>query len=353
MRKFNTMAFLIVVMGGALLLAWRLSGEADALGRLLRQASWRDGAATQALDRRVEELAAPAPAVRRVINGVLYAVTGDADPQVRSGCPGWLFLTEELVETPGGEHNLERRVALARKLAADLARRGIAVVSVPVPDKAEQAASGLCGLPVSRQARGRRLAWQQASAGLALRQVDLHDGWVAPGYWRTDTHWNRDGAKFAAHRVAAEALAYVPAGDVAMRLSVAARSGARIGDLTRLAGLAGNVPPFAPRPDLDHDETLDIHHGGGLLDDVAAPTVVLAGSSYSLNSGFADYLQLAMKQEIAQQSRVGSGFAGSAIELLRHHPERLQGVRLLIWEWPLRSLYQPLTDDENAYLAQP
>jgi alginate O-acetyltransferase complex protein AlgJ len=95
-----------------------------------------------------------------------------------------------------------------------------------------------------------------------------------------------------------------------------------------------------------------VHRSGGLLDDVAAPVVMLAGSSYSLNSGFIDYLQLDMKQEIAQQSRLGSGFAGSVLELLQHHPERLNDIKLLIWEWPLRSLYQPLTDEENTYLAQ-
>ncbi|WP_240702227.1 alginate O-acetyltransferase AlgX-related protein [Trinickia terrae] len=352
MRKLNTAAFVIIVMCGAAALLWRLNEEAGPLAQLLRQSSWLDGAATQALDRRVAQAAMPQPAVRRVINGLLYAVTGDADPQVRRGCPGWLFLTEEVVETPGGERNLQRRVLLAGRLLADLRKRGIEVVAVPVPDKVEQAAGELCGLDVSWQARGRRLAWQQASAGLALRQVDLHGGWVAPGYWRTDTHWNREGARFAAGRVAAAAQAYVPAGDVVMQLRVAARTQPRGGDLARLAGIDGNVPPFAPQPDLDRDEQLEIRRSGGLLDNAPAPVVMLAGSSYSLNSGFFDDLQFAMKQEIAQQSRVGSGFAGSVLQLLRHDPERLGGIRLLIWEWPLRSLYQPLTDEEIAYLEQ-
>ncbi|SDH86787.1 alginate O-acetyltransferase AlgX-related protein [Paraburkholderia phenazinium] len=351
-RKINAVAFVVIILCGGAALLWRLSNTGRLLTHTAGPSSWLDGSITQALDQRVAQAAPPDARVNRVLNGLLFAVTGDADPQVRSGCPGWLFLTEEVAETPDGEHNLQRRVALTRKLQADLERRGIKLVTAPVPDKVEQAAGELCGLTVSRQARGRRAAWLQASEGLALHQVDLHRGWIAPGYWRTDSHWNRAGASFAADRVAAVAQAFAPPGNTSMQLQTAVATHARSGDLMRLAGIDRNTPPFAPPVDTDHDVQLVVHRSGGLLDDVAAPVVMLAGSSYSLNSGFIDYLQLDMKQEIAQQSRLGSGFAGSVLELLQHHPERLNDIKLLIWEWPLRSLYQPLTDEENTYLAQ-
>jgi alginate O-acetyltransferase complex protein AlgJ len=351
-RKLNVLAFVLIVAMGSAMLLWRLGSQRDALAHAVDQSSWLDGGVTQAFDARVADVAPPPHAMSRVFNGLLYAVTGDPDPQVRSGCPGWLFLTEEVVETPGGERNFQQRVTLARKLVADLGKRGVRVLAVPVPDKVEQASGELCGLTVSPQASGRREAWQRASTALPLPQVDLHTGWVAPSYWRTDSHWNRDGAKFAAARVAAQADTLAPAGTTSMQLQVDTQTHARIGDLTRLAALDRNAPPFAPPPDVDHDEHLQIAHSGGLLDAVAGPTVMLAGSSYSLNSGFIDYLQLDMKQEIAQQSQLGGGFDGSVLDLLQHHPDRLGGIKLLIWEWPLRSLYQPLTDNERAYLAQ-
>ncbi|VVD31184.1 Alginate O-acetyltransferase complex protein AlgJ (plasmid) [Paraburkholderia dioscoreae] len=352
-RKINTIAFVIIILCGGAALLWRLSKAGQLFTHTVTSSSWLDGGVTQALDERVAQAAPPDAHINRVLNGLLFAVTGDPDPQVRSGCPGWLFLTEEVVETPGGERNLLRRVELTRKLQADFEHRGIELVTVAVPDKVEQAAGELCGLTVSRQARGRRAAWQQASEGLALHQVDLHSGWIAPGYWRTDSHWNRAGASFAAQRVAVIARAFAPPGDSSMELQSAVATHARSGDLMRLAGIDRNTPPFAPPVDTDHEVQLVIHRSGSLLDNVAAPVVMLAGSSYSLNSGFIDYLQLGMKQEIAQQSRLGSGFAGSVLELLKHHPERLDGIKLMIWEWPLRSLYQPLTDEENNYLAQP
>jgi alginate O-acetyltransferase complex protein AlgJ len=352
-RKFNAVAFLIVIMSGSVLMLWHLAREGRSLTHALREASWLDGSVTGTLDQRVAQAAPPAASVNRVFNGLLYAITGDPDPQVRSGCPGWLFLTEEVVETPGGERNFQQRLALTRKLLRDLGRRHIELVTVPVPDKVEQAAGELCRLVVSRQARGRRVAWQQASADLGLHQVDLHAGWVTPGYWRTDTHWNREGARLAAQRVASEVATVIAAGDQSMQLEVSAAVHPRVGDLMRLAGIDRNSPPFAPAADLDHDEALVIRHSGGLLDAAPAPEVMLAGSSYSLNSGFIDYLQLDTKHEIAQQSRSGGGFAGSVLELLTRHPERLEGIKLLIWEWPLRTLYQPLTDAESAYLTQP
>jgi alginate O-acetyltransferase complex protein AlgJ len=268
---------------------------------------------------------------------------------VRQGCPGWLFLEEETASTPRGDQYLRQRVRLAGLLQAALRQRGVALVSVPVPDKVEQARTQLCGLAVSSQAQGRRLAWQRA-IGSVPAQVDLARGWPAPAYWRLDTHWNRLGAAWAARQVAAKVLAVLPAGATAMRV-VDAPARRRSGDLARLAGLDRNNPPFAPPPEYDRGATLDVEHTGGLLDDVAAPQVLLAGSSYSLNSGFIDALQLALGQEVSQQSQPGGGFAGSLLDLLAHR-QRLDGVRVVVWEWPLRVLYQPLTAAESDFLQR-
>ena len=360
-RKFTLpvflLGFLLVMLGGCALLLWRLAHDEGTLLPKLRQASWLDGSITQSLDQHIGKIMPGSKAAHGWINGALYAVTGDPDPQVRSGCPGWLFLTEEVVETPQGEQHLQQRLALAHKLLQQLQQRGITVIAVPVPDKVEQAKSALCALHVAPQAAGRRQAWNKASAGLPVTQVDLHTGWVTPSYWRTDSHWDRQGAAFAAARVSntieqtiAQTKPGFVAGTTAMQLVPATTSHARIGDLMRLASIENNRPPFAPAADIEHDATLTIAHSGGLLDDVAAPVVMLAGSSYSLNSGFIDYLQLQLQQEIVQRSRVGSGFAGSLLDLLQQ-PERLDGIELLIWEWPLRILYQPLTSEEKAYLA--
>lgn len=338
-RKTNAIVFLVLLLAGGVTLLWRL---ADNAGPALRR-GWTDGGVTAAVDVHVGRSMPRSTTLDGWLHGLLYAATGDTGPQVRQGCPGWLFLAEETAAVPHGEKNLQQRVLLAERLQAAFQLRGVTLVSVPVPDKVEQASAQLCGLAVSAQARSRRLAWRTG--------VDLHSGSPAPGYWRTDTHWNRVGAAWAAQRVAASVLSSLPRGSTEMHAQVAATPQRRVGDLAQLAGLAGNAPPFGPAAEYDRPVTLDVARSGGLLDDVAAPQVLLAGSSYSLNSGFAESLQLALHQEVSQQSQAGSGFAGSLIALLAH-PGRLAGVRVVVWEWPLRVLYQPLTAAESGYLLQ-
>jgi alginate O-acetyltransferase complex protein AlgJ len=344
-RLVNAMLFLLLLLAGAVTLAWRLAHGDESLPA----GGWRDGAVTAAIDARVTRSMTVDSTLDGWLHGLLYAVTGDTGPQVRQGCPGWLFLEEETASTPQGDAHLRARVRLAALLRSKLQQRGVALVSVPVPDKVEQARAQLCGLAVSYQAQGRRAAWQRATPDSST-QVDLHRGWPAPAYWRLDTHWNRAGAAWAAGKVGAKVLAVIPAGSLAMHYG-AATNQRRSGDLARLAGLDRTDPPFAPSPEYDRIATLDIEHTGGLLDDVAAPQVLLAGSSYSLNSGFIDALQLALGQEVRQQSQAGGGFAGSLLALLAR-PRRLDGVKVVVWEWPLRVLYQPLTAAERAYLAQ-
>jgi alginate O-acetyltransferase complex protein AlgJ len=343
-RLVNAVLFLLLLLVGAVTLMWRWSSlDAPLAG------SWRDGSITAAFDARVNRTMTIDSTFDSWLHGALYAVTGDTGPQVRQGCPGWLFLAEETASTPQGEQNLRQRVRLAARFQAALKQRGITLVGVPVPDKVEQARAQLCGLAVSTQAQGRRLAWQRAVNDPST-DVDLHRGWPASAYWRLDTHWNRAGAAWAAGKVATKVLAVLPAGSVAMHYG-AATTQRRSGDLARLAKLDRNDPPFAPEPEYDRVANLDIEHTGGLLDDVAAPQVLLAGSSYSLNSGFLDALQLALGQEVRQHSQDGGGFAGSLLDLLAHR-QRLDGVKVVVWEWPLRTLYQPLTADERAFLQQ-
>jgi alginate O-acetyltransferase complex protein AlgJ len=351
MRKLQAFAFLLVMLCGCAATLFHLIGAGSVSAHAFSLRSWLEGDVTRDVDQRVTHAVPTSQRLDRWLNGLLYAVSGDTGPQVRSGCPGWLFLAEEVVETPGGEDNLRQRMRLIQMIAAQFKEQHIILLALPVPDKVEQAQTQLCSLRVSAQARSRRLAWNAASAPLALAQIDLASEWTSPGYWRTDSHWDRQGARHAAQQLAARVAAILPAGDnTAMQLESAAGVHARPGDLVRLAGLAGNSVPYAPEPDMDHDERLNIQRDGGLLDDVAAPRIVLAGSSFSLNSGFADYLQLALHEEILQKSHVGSGFAGSLMDLLKQHALGADGVRLVIWEWPLRVLYQPLTDDERSYL---
>lgn len=350
MRKLNCLAFLLIMAGGCLYLLWQLGTDEQKPPQ--KHLSWLDGSVTHALDQRISAITSSHQRLDNTINGLLYASTGDPDPQVRQGCPDWLFLTEEVVESPKAQAHLAARLALLQHILADLKKRHIDIIAVPVPDKVMQAKDQLCGLAVSRQAQSRYDTWKSVSSGIDLQQVDLRQNWIAPGYWQTDTHWNRLGADFAARQIAIAARPYVPSDALSMDLQVSETARPRVGDLMTLARIDRNTPPFAPPVEQEKTTRLMIEHAGGLLDDVAAPAVILAGSSYSVNAGFIDYLQWHLKQEVVQKSFQGSGFAGSLIDVISAPDAQLKDTRLILWEWPLRVLFQPLTDKENQYLQQ-
>ena len=89
-------------------------------------------------------------------------------------------------------------------MATDLAAQGIALQVVLVPDKARVEHAYACGVPYSAQSEGRYAEFSKLLAGLPV--VDLlaaYGGIRTPLYYRTDTHWNQDGAAIAAAATAA------------------------------------------------------------------------------------------------------------------------------------------------------
>lgn len=350
-RSIATLAFLALMLAGLGFVAAHLSGPG---GEQVSEAAGGrgilSGRFTAALDKAVVAALPKMPGLDDLTSGLSYLALGDAGPQVRAGCPGWLFLAEELLEVRDGEAHLAARVRLAAKIRDAFAARNIALVVLPVPDKADLAAEGLCGLGVSRQSRDRRAAWKTQSAALALDQVDIAAGWPKGSFLRTDTHWNVAGAGFAAGRLAEAIVRRIGPGDTRVTIETGAPH-LRVGDLMRLAGLSRSWPWSGPRPDEQAEVTAKIARSGGLLDDVTAPAVLVAGSSYSLNSGFADQLQAAIGREVAQKSREGSGFSGALLDILDQPPQMLDGVRLVVWEFPVRALTQPLTEAERRHLG--
>lgn len=349
-RTLATLAFLALMLTGLGFVGAHLAREETGLGGAFTTASLLDGRFTAKLDTSVVAALPKTPALDDLASGLAYRLLGDAGAQVRAGCPGWLFLAEELTEVKRGADHLAARVRLAGRIRDAMAARGVALVVLPVPDKAELAAGALCGRAVSRQARTRRADWAAASASLGLDQVDIAAGWPADGVLRTDTHWNVAGAGFAAGRLAQAISRRIGPGETRVTLATGAPE-LRPGDLMRLAGLARSWPWSGPTPDLVAPVSAAIARTGGLLDDVAAPAVLVAGSSYSLNSGFLDQLQAALGREVAQKSREGSGFAGSLLDLLDAGERLPEGVRLVVWEFPVRALTLPLTEAERRHLG--
>ncbi|MFG1397775.1 alginate O-acetyltransferase AlgX-related protein [Roseixanthobacter pseudopolyaromaticivorans] len=345
-------AFLLVCfVGMAASLPYLWSEKARAAYAPLTVSTLLNGQFTATFDRTFATGVPHSEALDGAVAGALYAAIGDAGPLVRAGCPGWLFLAEEILEVRNGDTFLAARVRLARKIAADLAKRGVALVVLPVPDKVDLAHDETCGLPVAEQARNRFASWRGNSEGNGLRQANLALNWPTPGFLRTDTHWNTTGAGFAAGQVAAIAKSILGTGTTPVALAEGPVH-PRPGDLMRLANLRSTAAIFGPAPDDVRDISATLTRSGGLLDDVPAPAIILAGSSYSLNSGFLEQLQAALAREVVQRSLAGGGFAGAILDLLERHADLLPRTKLVVWEWPVRALTQPLTDAERRYLER-
>jgi len=285
-----------------------------------------------------------------------WGLFGSGGPQVRVGCEDWLFLTEELRPFPGAEAAMAERVAALRRIHAMLEARGIALLVAVVPDKARVQAGMLCGAPRSAQAEARLAALEAAFAAAGLPHVPLLPPLAAlaarePAYWRTDTHWNQQGAAVAAAAIAARASGLDRRTDITTARATTETEAPA--DLLRLMGLENMPDPWRPRRDRHHEATTTVPpaEGGGLLDE-AVPEVVLLGSSYSLNANFHGALQQALGTAVTSLAQAGGGFHGAASAFFGGATFRETPPRLIVWEFPERVIGQPVTPAEREFLER-
>ncbi|WP_421989186.1 alginate O-acetyltransferase AlgX-related protein [Roseococcus sp.] len=279
-------------------------------------------------------------------------------PQVRVGCDGWLFLTEELRPWPEAEAVMAERVDALARIRDRLAAQNISLVVAIVPDKARVHGDRLCGAPLSAQSAARYERLVGALRTKNLAPVSLLEPLTAlaarqDAYWRTDTHWNQDGAAAAAQAIAARAqgVGIDRPGGFATTRDDALTPGP--GDLLRLMGL--DILPDGLRPPIDRQHlahTSEPEAAGGLLDEAGAPQVALIGSSYSVNANFHGALQEALGAKVTNLARAGGGFSGAAADYFAGATLREAPPRLIVWEIPERVIGQPITAEERAFFAR-
>ena len=299
------------------------------------------------------------------IGGVLSAAGGvlrwrlfdSGGPQVMVGCGDWLFLTEELRPWPGSEANMQARAATLHQVAEGLKAQGIALQIVLVPDKRRVEAEAACGVRYSAQSVARYARFLGMLGGLPVTDLlTTFDGIRTPLYYRTDTHWNQDGAGIAAAAVASTSDA--PLGRDRPFHTAYGPEAPRAGDLLRLMSL-DRVPddlPIKLRPLPDREapattaETDPPAETGGLLDDAPVPEVVLIGSSYSVNGNFLGSLEAALSAPVGQFAQAGGAFWLAAHDYFRSPAFHETPPKLVIWEIPERVVNQPISKEEGDFL---
>lgn len=345
--------------------AW-LDGDLPAQLPTLSTTQWLDGEAGQAVAAGLAETTLPRMAARAQ-RAVGWWLAGDLGPQVRQGCPGWLFLADELGEPKGGQGALDQRAQTLAGLAQALSQRGIRLVVAVVPDKRRTAAERLCGLAPLYDNSNRTLAWQAAMQRAGVDALDLGQPLQALGaqaFQQSDTHWSEAGAHQAAKAIAAKVRqgGEVP-GPAQSLQAVPGTPVRKSGDLVRLAGLEWLPERWLPASDELPGTRFELASQAGnaategpglddLFGDAGQPAVVLLGTSYSRNAAFADYLALELGTPVVNQAQDGGGFASAASDYFDSAAFKESPPALVLWEIPERYLTAPLSQDKEIKLAR-
>jgi len=337
---------------------WQFSAACLQFSEMKFPVSWndfREGRTTGTLEKQIDHHLPVRPNLISGANAVRYVLTRGAGDQVRIGRNDWLFLTEEIQYDALGQHNLATRVRLLEEATHSLAKKDVRLVIALVPDKArvhpEQWSAG--GYPVYNAHRYQHALESMNQRGImvvdlltplqqAAKQKDM--------YYRSDTHWNQQGAKVAANAVASRLGKLNLQHDETLFATVS-QPGAieRPGDLIRLMGLEHMPNWLRPLPDTEIAEITQqtsTDKPAGLFGE-SAVTVVLTGTSYSLRGNFHGYLQQALSTKVLNSAKDGGGFLQATGDYLTDEAFKSSPPKVLIWEVPERFLTLPLDKEAN------
>jgi alginate O-acetyltransferase complex protein AlgJ len=347
---------LLFLVVGLLCAGWAmLSGKIDLLPPKLSWDDIRHGAVTHRI---AKELAGVpfAEQAAHLERGASWLLIRDTGSRVRQGCPGWLFLADELKLQPNAAANAHARTAKVLELQGQLRQRGIELLLVLVPDKSRIAASELCGVARSAQFALRLTHWRDSVQAQGLAVLDLTPVLQPQGrdaFLRTDTHWSEAGANAAAIAVAAQidALGIKPTPAQSFDLSVSAPQ-VRPGDLVHLAGLDWLPQKWQPPVEQVASSSLTARVAAtetlaedDLFGDSQLPNVAVIGTSFSRNSNFMPFLEQAVGASVGNFALDGGAFSGAAKAYFASSAFKQTPPKLIVWEIPERDLQAPYVDD--------
>lgn len=284
-----------------------------------------------------------------------WLAIGDTGPRVRQGCPGWLFLADEMTIHAHADSNAEAKLAKVKSIQAWLALRNIRLLVAVVPDKSRIADEQLCSLGRAPQLAERAVRWQARLQAEGVPVLDLASTLQPLGssaFLRTDTHWSEAGAHAAAQAVAAGVTELgVTATPSRNWQRTEEETRVRPGDLVRLAGLDWLPESLQPAVEIvaastfsaaeDQSESMS---EDDLFGDSQLPNVALIGTSFSRNSNFVPFLEQALSTSLGNFAKDGGEFSGAAKDYFISPAFTQTPPQMVIWEIPERDLQTPFAD---------
>ncbi|MHC8348104.1 alginate O-acetyltransferase AlgX-related protein [Pseudomonas sp. RT4P38] len=355
--KLSGVVFVAFLALGFASCVWLLaSGKVEFLPPKLTRQAALEGDITHKIAKQLSQATVPEQAAN-LERGASWLVLHDTGPRVRSGCPGWLFLTDEMRINRHALGNADTKAGVVRDIQQRLAKRGIKLLVAVVPDKSRIANAQLCDLRRPTILQDRAVTWVEDLKKVGIAAVDLAPNLQplgADAYLRTDTHWSETGAAAAAKAVATQVqnmgISATPHRDFEAKVQDPAR---RPGDLVRLAGLEWLPVTLQPAPETVaatqiSEKVAEAQNGGDNLDDLFGddnlPNVALIGTSFSRNSNFAGFLQQALGAPIGNFAKDGGEFSGGANGYFNNPAFKQTPPKLIIWEIPERDLQTPYSE---------
>lgn len=312
------------------------------------------------IDDRVDQHSALARALRPRGQVVLTAIARYGNEEAYIGRQGWLVYRPDFDHLTGAGY-LDRRpgddpVGAIAAFAADLERRGIELLLLPVPAKPAVHPESLAATPPAEAPRNvddPAFAFRLRELGVTmLDPLDLLRGATLdePAYLATDTHWRpvaMDGvARETAIRLRAEVD--LPIGEEGALREEAGRVEG-LGDTAALLELPAGVRRFAPEPVearrvLRADGTPWRPERGApvlLLGDSFAAIYSQAELGFGAGAGFAERLSFHLGLPVDRILRNAGGASATRAALgeeLARDPRRLDGVRAVVWQLAAREL---------------
>jgi len=351
-----TGAALIGVLGAGLASCGLLlsSGRVELLPATFSRDEALHGELTHQLAKQLSQADFPEHAARLERAGS-WLLLRDTGPRVRKGCEDWLFLTDELKVNRHAQGNAAVKVEAVIGVQQRLREQGIALLVAVVPDKSRIATDQLCGLQRPTMLAQRANAWVATLDRAGVPALNLEPALQPLGsaaWLRTDTHWSQSGAHAAAQAIAQAVQ------DLGIRATPHKEfethtepADLRPGDLVRLAGLDWLPLNWQPAADMvaatqTRERQDDAAHARNddlddLFGDDNLPNVTLIGTSFSRNSNFVGFLQMALGAPVGNFARDGGGFSGGANQYFNNPAFWQTPPRLVIWEIPERDLQTP------------
>jgi alginate O-acetyltransferase complex protein AlgJ len=280
-----------------------------------------------------------------VMGAARYAIFKEGRAGVVVGNDGWLFSREEFAAPLDRTPDLAEAETGIAEIRDALAAKGINLVVVPLPAKADVYREHLSDEVIPDDLSKLYGDFTALLDKVGVRYVDTRQPLLmakaeGPLFLTTDTHWTPLGAAVAAGAVGETLGAAVPnAYEVSAKAPVA-----REGDLSKFI-VTGEFAPLVglgPESVTPYQATSTDTSASDIFGPSSIP-YVLTGTSYSANDmwSFTDSLKGALGADVLNMAEEGKGPIAPMRTLLSSDTLTDSPPETVIWEFPVRYLGQP------------